>query len=520
MLTHTTSAGRGRQDDRPGGPGCWAVALLGPFELTDGSSVVPVTSDKQRIVLAALALLAGQPVTVEELADRLWGDRPPPSARATVHSLVMRLRRLLGAGVLRSDNRGYLLDLAPARVDALLFHQLRTAADRAAARGDHHAEADLLGRALALWRGPALADVRSETMHRVDARLWQDRRDETVERRAAVSLAVGARPDIVDELRELVAAQPLREQARALLITALHRAGRRADALAEYREARRVLVEELGVEPGPRLRQAHQDVLCDKDVHARTGSPRRQVPAELPHDVRGFTGRRAALDRLDALRDCGDGLPIAVLTGPAGVGKTALAVRWSHRVRAGFPDGQLFMDLHGDSRRPMPAADALRLLLRSLGVGAAEVPEDEQGRARLYRSLLADRRVLVVLDNAADADHVRPLLPGTGSCAVLVTGRSRLSGLVARDGARAVVVEPLSGLESVRLLADMIGADRVSAAPKAAGALARLCGRLPLALRDAGARLVADPALPLGDLVAELSGRDTHTPQELCRAAG
>jgi tetratricopeptide (TPR) repeat protein len=398
-------------------------------------------------------------------------------------------------------------------------------ADRAA-NGRRLAQAGAFGdaaaalrAALAGWRGPALAGVGGRRIGAAAARL-DEQRLETLEERLAAELAAGRAAELVAELTGLVGEHPLRERLRGQLMLALYRSGRRADALDVYRQGRRVLVDELGLEPGPELRELEQAILTGDRQAARPasrgGTGGTVAPAQLPSDVAAFTGRAESLERLDALVGHNGDRParvvISAMAGAAGVGKTALAVHWAHRVRAQFPDGQLYVNLRGYAAGPpVRPIDALALFLRSLGMPAERVPVDVDEAAAVYRSLLSDRQVLVVLDNAASAAQVRPLLPGGPGCVVVVTSRDRLAGLVARDGAHLLTLDVLTPAESQRLLARTVGEDRIAAEPEAGRELARLCAHLPLALRIASAHLAARPRRRIAGYVAELAAGNRLT---------
>jgi DNA-binding SARP family transcriptional activator/tetratricopeptide (TPR) repeat protein len=486
--------------------------ILGTLEVWRDGTLAPVEAARQRDVLAALLLQPNQVVPVDRLIELVWGDDPPATALNTLHTLVRRLRRRLAdepaaaQQVLQTRPPGYRLAVAPDRLDLSRFEELLRRG-RQALRGDDAAlAARLLGDAVALWRGPALADVTSEWLLRVERPRLQELYLQAVEHRIEAQLRQGRHAEVLGELRRLVAEQPLRERPYGQLMTTLHRSGRQADALATYRTLRQTLADELGVEPEPALQQLHQAILRgdpeldaprpDPDPAVVAGVRERLVPAQLPADVGAFTGRADELVRLDKLladaRE--DPIPAVAVVGTAGVGKTALAVHWAHRVRERFPDGQLYIDLHGYATvAPLRPIDCLGQFLRALGVPPERVPADGQEAAGLYRTLMADRRLLVVLDNARGPDQVRPLLPGGSTCLALVTSRDRLDGLVARDGAQRLSLDVLAPSEAQILLRRTVGADRLAGGPGEAGGavaeLARLCGYLPLALRIAAANL-------------------------------
>ncbi|WP_328475066.1 tetratricopeptide repeat protein [Actinoplanes sp. NBC_00393] len=493
--------------------------ILGPLELWQGDDPVPVGGPQQRALLAALLVDAGRVVSTDRLVDHLWGERPPPTARALLQGNVAELRRTLrrtGKQCLISRPPGYLLEVEPGDLDAHRFEQLTAAASAAASPAD---AADLLYRALALWRGPTLDGITLDGLAPAVARL-EERRLEVVEQRIDLDLQLGRDLGLVGELRGRIAEHPLRERLWAQLIVALHRAGRQADALAAYAELRTVLVEQLGVEPGPAVQALHRSILAGETPPGTVSTPATEQPspteaaeapagppppAQLPAAVSAFTGRIDLLKRLDELADDTRAMALAAITGTAGVGKTALAVHWAHQARDRFPDGQLYVDLRGFAAAPpVRPVEALTGFLTALGVPAEQIPVEPDSAAALFRSTLAGRRVLVVLDDATGVDQVRPLLPGTPGCLVLVTSRHRLGGLVARDGARRFALDVLTEDEAGVLLDRLIGPERVAAEADAAARLCRLCAYLPLALRIATAELTGD----LADQVARLSAGD------------
>jgi DNA-binding SARP family transcriptional activator/tetratricopeptide (TPR) repeat protein len=506
--------------------------ILGPLELWQDNRPVTVGGPQQRALLAVLLVDAGRVVSTDRLVDLLWGERPPPTARALLQGCVAELRRTLrrtGRQCLISRTPGYLLQVGPGELDADRFEDLTRAAAGAATPAE---AADLLYGALGLWRGPALDGVAVDGLAPAVAQL-EERRLEVVEQRIDVDLRLGREVGLVGELRGRVAEHPMRERLWAQLMLALHRAGRQADALAAYAELRGVLVEQLGVEPGPAVQALHRAILTGETPpgssvpspepeqtgrRGEAGGGDEQAgpppPAQLPAAVSAFTGRADLLKRLDELSDDSGAMVVTAITGTAGVGKTALAVHWGHRAAERFPDGQLYADLRGFvASPPVRPIEALTGFLVALGVPTEQVPVQQDSAAALFRSTLSGRRVLVVLDDAAGVDQVRPLLPGTPGCMVLVTSRHRLGGLVARDGARRFALDVLTEYEAGVLLGRLIGPERVTAEADAAARLCRLCAYLPLALRIAAAELTGDLAgqvarLGAGDRLGALAVED------------
>ncbi|MDF5756952.1 BTAD domain-containing putative transcriptional regulator [Spongiactinospora sp. TRM90649] len=489
--------------------------VLGPVEVWQPGGPVATGGFKQRSVLALLVLNLNRVVTFERMIDQVWGTRAP-DARNTVQRLVSRLRRVIEAGkerpptdgrppALETHSGGYLLRADPSTVDLYRFESLIEQGRTAQREGDHVLAATLLGEGLRLWRGPALVGV-ADGVRDVPAARLEEARLLALEDRIEADLASGPEEPLVAELRELVADHPLRERMVGLLMVALHRCGRQAEALEVYQRTRGHLVEELGLEPGQALQRTHREVLAG-DLGA-AGSPRTaltlQVPAQLPADVPDFTGRAAHVHSLvQMLRGDVDGSPVVVTAvgGGGGVGKTTLAIHVGHLLRDRFPDGQLHANLHG-SNGSTSAAEILGDFLRALGADGAHIPEAEDKRATLYRSMLAGQRVLVVLDNARDAAQVRPLLPGSPTCAVLVTSRARMADL---EGVHLVDLDVLPAAEAVELLGKIAGPRRVAAEPEAALEVAGACGNLPLAVRVAGARLAARPGWSLATLAERLA---------------
>ena len=474
-------------------------AVLGPLAIESPPGHWPVLrGERQKTLLAVLLLNANQYVHVDVLVEALWPELPPKSYTSNLHTYVSRLRDRIDGLVIENGPPGYRLRVGPDELDLLVFRAATAAGQAAARAGDAVAAARHLRRALAQWRGPVLAGVHVPRLDAEVARLESERLA-VFEDCVDAELSAGRHGELTGELQAMITEHPLRERLAAQLMIALHRAGLQSDSLEIYRRLRTTLIEELGVEPGAEVRQVHAAVLRGEDPVPRTVSPQPVWPlCQLPPDIADFAGRDAELAELTALLD-GPGVPVAVLSGEPGAGKSALAVRAAHRLRAKFPDGQLFVPLAGASEA-RAIGDVLADLLRALGVTGPAIPDDVQARSAVYRGRLTDRRVLVVLDDAADPDQVSALLPGTPGCAVLVTSRWRLSGLA---GARRLALGPLSDAEAALLLEGLAGA-RVEAEPADAARIAAACDNLPLALRIAGSRLAIRPHLRLAQLADRL----------------
>jgi DNA-binding SARP family transcriptional activator/tetratricopeptide (TPR) repeat protein len=509
--------------------------LLGPFEISHDGRPLTVGTPQMRALLAVLLLRGGR-ATVDQLIAELWPHGTATDARAMVHSYVSRLRRVLtpsGAAAvdqvrLLTRPSGYELVVRPGELDLHRFDDMVAQARTARQAGQLTACATLLRQALGLWRGAALADLPdTPTLVAEAARLTECRLTEYEELFDA-DLAAGHGGDLVPELATLCAEHPLRERFTGQLILALYRGGRQSEALAAYQRLRAGLSDALGIDPSPELQALHAAVLrqdpglggppaAGAGPDGGPGPGGRPVPgavgrpAQLPPAVHGFTGRYDSLAELDALLETADGpavVTIAAITGTGGVGKTALALHWSHRVLDRFPDGQLYVNLRGyDPGEPLPAASALEGFLRALGTEPSKVPARLDERAAAYRSAVSGRRMLVVLDNARTAEQVRPLVPGTSGCLVLVTSRNDLAGLVARDGAHRLALPRLPGAEAAELLRQILRPARTDHAATAIAELVRLCAGLPLALRVVAERAARRPDVPLADLIAELSER-------------
>ena len=490
------------------------LRILGPMQVWDGAEWQTIGAPKLRALLAALLVRPGTGVSVQQLIEDIWGDDPPRGAVNQVHGYVARLRRALADAdgqVLVSRTPGYTLRLCDDDVDARRFEVLTADGLTARRRGDTEAAARLLTEALGLWRGPALADVPSTLLVEAEADRLQERRLVALEARINADLALGQHAELVPELQVATAENPLREHLWAHLMLALYRSGRQADALDAYQRLYRHLDSEIGIEPDRHVRDLHQRVLQGDpalDLDA-TVAPAPVVPRQLPAAVRHFAGREPQLKALDEIATQNlqtETTAVAVVTGTAGVGKTSTVVKWAHRVAGQFPDGQLYINLRGfePTGRPMEPSEALRGLLDALAVPPDRVPATLDAQAALYRSVLADRRMLVVLDNARDVDQVRPLLPGSASC-VVVTSRNQLSGLIASEGAVPVTLDLLTDVEAYRLLSSHLGPERLADEPDAAATLIERCARLPLALSIAAAPAALEPDLSLADLAGQLA---------------
>jgi DNA-binding SARP family transcriptional activator len=498
------------------------VRVLGPLELHGRDEWQRLSAAKQRTLLATLVINASRPVSVERLIEELWPDGPVGSSVNQIHGYVWRLRAALDDSdgrILRTQSPGYELDLGTDDLDATRFESLAQDGTQALHAGDPARAQALLAEGLALWRGPAYADVAPTAAIRAEADRLNEQRLSVLESRIDADLALAHHAELVPELQALVEAEPFRERLWSLLMLALYRCGRQADALAAYRDLRARLDEELGVEPSRFVQELHQQVLTGElDLDHPVGevpppAPRPPLPRQLPADIADFTGRSDYLRRLDALAPDSPGSPGAVtivtVSGSGGVGKTTLAVHWAHLIADRFPDGQLYVNLRGHAPTPpREPADVLQQFLRALGLGPDRIPPDVEEAAALYRSQLADKQMLVILDNAATASQVRPLLPGSPGCLVLITSRDQLTGLVALDAARRVDLDRLTPEESSGLLARILGAERIGSEPESVARLADLCGHLPLALRIVAANLAADPHTTIASQVEALEVGD------------
>ncbi|MGO8960670.1 MAG: AfsR/SARP family transcriptional regulator [Streptosporangiaceae bacterium] len=558
------------------------IGLLGPVDVHVSGAAAGISQPGLKILLAMLALSANHVVPVATLIYALWQEDASRQREKNLHVQVHLLRRRLaelepGRGTSRivTAPPGYLLSIGDGELDVESFASLARRGRMLAGTGDFAAASDVLGQALGLWRGPALGDVAySSPRLEAEAAGLEEQRLAVLEDKADADLAAARHSYLAGYLPAMIAQFPLRERLRGQLMLALYRCGRQGDALSAYRDARQVLADELGLDPGPQLQALHQQILTadprlafspprasqpgetPREIQAaahggrdsaapapamasgqrgqasgapaahqqptgtgiaativpRQPGPREQpvVPRQLPAGTMHFAGRSAELAELDRVlgeADEAGASAVILITGPGGVGKTALALHWAHRAARRYPDGQLHLNLRGydPSGTPVSSADAVRALLDGLGVPRERIPDSLQARAGLYRSVLAGRRMLVLLDNAADADQVRSQLPGSTGCLVLVTSRSALAGLVAADSAHPVPLGLLGDHDAEAMLAARLGARRTRADPPAVSLLVRLCGGLPLALAITAARAAAQPALPLSALADELT---------------
>jgi DNA-binding SARP family transcriptional activator/tetratricopeptide (TPR) repeat protein len=548
------------------------VGVLGPVTAWFGGQELSVGQPRQQAVLGTLAMRANRVISRGELVDAVWGQDPPASAEGGIYTYVAGLRRIIepnrslrGPGrVLVSSGAGYVLHLVPGQPDAIAFEQYLARARQLRKTGDPAGAVAAINTALGLWRGSAFAGVPGPFAETERARL-AEMRSAAAEERADVLLLLGRHEEVVPDLTAMVADHPLRERMRGLLMIALYRSGRQAEALRVYAEGRRVLADELGIDPGSDLARLHQQVLTmdaalnlavpaavigedrpgatDPGADAGEGphvaadefavpadagyAPEPEpghrswpgaehgavpVPAQLPLDAPGFSGRHEELGMLQAMLPSArsasstESVPIIVISGTAGVGKTALAVRFGRQVAKRFPDGQLYVNLRGmdPATTPMEPGDALRFFLDSFGVPAHRIAVGPESQAALYRSLLDGKRMLIVLDNASNAAQVRPLLPGSPGCLVVVTSRNQMAGLVAAEGAVPLTLDVLSQEEAHEMLARRLGHDRVSAEPEAADEIIEECARLPLALSITVGRAAGRPRRSLAELAAEL----------------
>lgn len=507
--------------------------VLGPLRAWRDGAALPLGPVQQRVVLAVLLLHTNRPIGRQQIIDAVWGTAHPTHAVNLLQRHVSSLRRVLepqrsaraaSDRVVWTDG-GYLFTVASGNLDLEQFDSSVSLARAARVAGDLPKAASALHAALQLWRGPACDGLISPYL---DAQREQlaERRISALEERIDLDLALGNHLDVIAELRALVAEYPLRERLRGLLMSALYRSGRQADALAAYQDARRQLRDEVGVAPAAPLQRLQQQILAaDPDlappapagpITVSAVTPAREhipMPAQLPRDLSTFVGRAAELHHLNSLINAGadpEGPVVTALHGMAGVGKTALAVHWAHQIRDRFSDGQVYLNLRGhDPTEPlMDPGEALRTVLEAFSVPASQIPAGLEARAALYRSVLSGQQVLIVLDNVHDAEQVRPLLPGSAGCRVLLTSRNQLTSLAAIDGAQLLGIEPLSDSDAQALLARRLGTHRVAREAAAVEQIVQACAGLPLALSVVAARAVPDfPLSVVADRLRAAQGR-------------
>ncbi|MEU1589611.1 BTAD domain-containing putative transcriptional regulator [Micromonospora sp. NPDC005710] len=483
----------------------WDFAVLGTLRVSRHHRTIPVPANRQRALLATLLLNRGETVSVSALVERVWGTRAPAHARAALHSLVRRLRSTLTiedqpGELIVTRVSGYVLELPPAALDLSRFDTLVAAGLTA----DPQRRADLLREALALWRGDPLADIDSEVLHREDVPALTERWARATDVFFDTELTLGRHTEIVAELRRATRRSPLREGLWAQLMLALYRSGRQAEALDAFHQLAAILSDELGVDPGPAVRELRDGVLrADPALSWRPPTTPQVTPAappmfQLPADSGVLHGRDAtvAAIRRSLVTAANEGrLPLVSVSGAPGIGKTALAIHLGHQLADEFPDGQWYVRLRGQQHHHAHPLDVLAELLTYSGVRGAAQPATADARAAALRAALAGRRILIVLDDAASAEQVEPLLPGAGGCAVIVTSRSTLGALVALHGGRAVGLDPLNPQDAVDLLTAVFHEHGFSISPEVVHDLAALCGNLPLALRIVAANLAtAGPA--------------------------
>ncbi|MDH2426172.1 AfsR/SARP family transcriptional regulator [Sphaerisporangium sp. TRM90804] len=515
--------------------------VLGSLQVVDGSCDLTPSAAKVRAVLAMLVLRHNQIVSTRELIDELWGERPPATALATLHTYVYKLRKMIGTGGPASvvtKPYGYLLATSPETIDVYRFERLVADGWSALERDEPEHATDALFHALALWRGPALSNLAAGELLSAQITRLEESRLRALQLRLDADLRLGRHRELISELKELIATHPLNEDFYAKLMTALYQSGRRGEALEVYQNLRQVLVGQLGLEPSPALCRLQQRLLSanpglehpgpeDPGLALREIPPRAPVqapapkavrPAQLPPDIADFVGRGEVGDRIAATlahtAHSGTAVRVICISGMPGVGETTLAVHAAHRARPDFPSGQFYAQLDGPGGGSDPG-QVLAGFLLAAGMPPERIPADRDERSKLFRTWCSDRQVLIVLDDATGGAQIQPLLPGSPGCAVIVTSRSGLHGFA---GAHVVELEPLSPGEGLELLGRIIGPERLEAERAAAERIVHLCGGLPLALRCAGSRLAASQGLTLASLAERL--RDPRARLDNLCAAG
>jgi DNA-binding SARP family transcriptional activator/tetratricopeptide (TPR) repeat protein len=496
--------------------------ILGPLVIRTGDEIAwrTVSAAKQRILIAALLLRANSAVPDQELYQLIWPGKPVSSAQVSLHTLVTRTRVALGAGAgerIKHDGSGYLIEAKSGELDLYLFNRAYDTGSRSVREGDWQLAAKSLREALDLWRGPLLADVPAPELRETHEQYLSEQRIQTLELRIEADLQLGSDENLTGEIRSLLDSHPMRERLHAHYMIALYRSGRRAEALAAFRAVRQLLVTELGIEPGSELRQLHRRMLADDPALARVQTAKipeiairlvLATPRQLPPASRHFIGRQDALDALTSLRDrAAESVPIALIEGMAGVGKTSLAVHWAHRAARHFPDGQLFLNLRGFDATATPLAPgiAVRMFLESLGVPAGHIPSSFEAQIGMYRSIVSGKRMLIVLDNVRHADQVRSLLPGSPGSMVVVTSRLRIDSLVVVEGAQLIHLDVLHADDAQLLISDRLTVLGHDGTTEEVARLAALCGGLPLALSIAAIRVSASPDRLLTAVIRELA---------------
>jgi DNA-binding SARP family transcriptional activator len=493
--------------------------VLGSFEVSDNNLLLTPTAPKLRTVLSLFVMNHSRVVPVSSLIEEIWSENPPVSAMTTLQTYVYQLRKTFGAYAQRADDilitkpLGYVAAIDPEDLDLYRFERLAEDGRRRLAGGEYEDAAKSLQQALDLCRGDALADVQRGPLLEAQATRLNESMRQVMVLRIEADLQLGRHRDLISELRQLTAQYPLYEDLHAKLMIALYRSDWKSAALEAFHGLRQILDNELGLDPSPSLQRLHHDILSDalslqwdpqatRRVIAAAGTVK---PAQIPSDTNDFVGRVPELAQIEEMLDAPrEAARVILLAGSAGMGKTALALRAAHRARSRYPDGQLYAQLGGSAGEPAEPGDVLAGFLRALGASSADIPPCPSDRARLFRSLGADRAGLLVLDDAVSTDQVMPLLPGGSRWAVLITSRRPLSGLA---GMIRVRLAPQSVEDGIQLLSNVAGGGRVGAELEEAAAIVRLCGRLPLAIRAAGQRLAGAPHWRLADLRARLTDR-------------